>query len=222
MAESCYEEESYEEEEESNSLEYESEYSSSYYSDWIGDFLHTENLDWIAKVDNFFLGDDFNLNGLSDEVKNYKNLIKVLRGTEPEDMPYTIETDRELQKLYMLIHARYIYTESGLYQIYESYQEGAYGKCPRIACNGQKCIPYGMSTKYGVSPCLIYCPRCKDVYRSPNPEMNRWDGCAFGPYFAHVFERDLSHLLKIPKCEECKLSIKGFKLADSKRRLRRK
>lgn len=208
----------YEEEEDQKYSESEYEYNS-YASDWVGSFLEHEDIDWLANPDDFFLNDDFNMNGLSHEFNNYKLLIEILRGSQPGNISYSQEVEKDVEKLFLLIHARYILTDEGIVRILGSFQEGEYGQCPRISCHGQKCIPYGMSPQPGVSCCLIYCPCCKDIYYSPNPQMRRIDGCAFGPSFAHIFERQFPEYINARKFEETPLSIKGFKLSKNNRRL---
>lgn len=67
-----------------------------------------------------------------------------------------------------------------------------YPCCPRILCEGQKCIPVGHIREKGnsfrnTSQLLFYCPRCKDFYHPSNPILRRTPG-----YFFRGVQKDES------------------------------
>ena len=82
-----------------------------------------------------------------------------------------------------------------------------YPCCPRILCEGQKCIPVGHipdNDKKGsfrkTSQLLFYCPRCNDFYHPSNPILRRTPGYFFRgvkkdsqekevPYYVDVAQR---------------------------------
>lgn len=39
-----------------------------------------------------------------------------------------------------------------------------FGRCPRVLCNGQPCLPVGTADVPRQSTVKIYCPKCKDIY----------------------------------------------------------
>ncbi|CAO3624644.1 unnamed protein product [Mucor hiemalis] len=52
-----------------------------------------------------------------------------------------LEPSAEL--LYGLIHQRYILTKQGMFQMYEKYEAGHFGKCPRFFCDDCHLLPCG-------------------------------------------------------------------------------
>jgi casein kinase II subunit beta len=39
-----------------------------------------------------------------------------------------------------------------------------FGRCPRVYCSGQPCLPMGQSDVPRTSTVKIYCPKCEDIY----------------------------------------------------------
>lgn len=46
----------------------------------------------------------------------------------------------------------------------EKYKNYDFGRCPRVYCCGQPCLPVGQSDIPRSSTVKIYCPRCEDIY----------------------------------------------------------
>jgi len=46
----------------------------------------------------------------------------------------------------------------------DKYKNYDFGRCPRVYCSGQPCIPVGQSDIPRSSTVKIYCPRCEDIY----------------------------------------------------------
>lgn len=46
----------------------------------------------------------------------------------------------------------------------EKYRNYDFGRCPRVHCNKQRCLPVGQSDIPKSSTVKIYCPKCEDVY----------------------------------------------------------
>jgi casein kinase II subunit beta len=69
------------------------------------------------------------------------------------------------ETLYGLIHVRYILTSRGMNAMYEKYKECDFGRCPRVLCNGQPCLPVGTCDIPRQSTVKIFCPQCQEIYQ---------------------------------------------------------
>lgn len=206
--------------------EEEEEESQDEYEDWISQFCSEKKFkNWFCHVSEAYLDDPFNLFGLQNLFKHYQKALNCLLDVEEEDMDEKLYSDvqftEEIQNLYLLVHQRYIQSPEGLAEMLDKYNRKVFGTCPRVECEKQAVIPYGMSTNLGVSGCLAFCPRCRDVYIPKAYEVSRIDGAAFGPNFAAILLSDPSLKLKIPAVKNPPLTIFGFRVLESRRRLDR-
>ena len=46
----------------------------------------------------------------------------------------------------------------------DKYKNYDFGRCPRVYCCGQPCLPVGLSDLPRSSTVKIYCPKCQDIY----------------------------------------------------------
>ena len=46
----------------------------------------------------------------------------------------------------------------------EKYKSFDFGRCPRVCCSGQSCLPVGQSDIPRAGTVKVYCPRCEDIY----------------------------------------------------------
>ncbi|KAK6122564.1 hypothetical protein DH2020_043695 [Rehmannia glutinosa] len=79
-----------------------------------------------------------------------------------EEQNELVESAAEM--LYGLIHVRYILTTKGLASMLEKYKNAEFGRCPRVYCCGQPCLPVGESDIPRQGTVKIYCPKCEDIY----------------------------------------------------------
>ena len=206
------------------------EYSYSY-SDWIYDFVtYSPFQHWFADVSDSFLDDSFNLYGLDSMFKYYYPCLSILRrelslneyiNTLPPEKAKKL--NNELQILFLLVHQRFIQSQEGLKVMIEKFNNKTWGVCPRVACEKFPVLPYGISSKPGVSSCLVFCPRCRDIYQPKVQAVHSIDGCAFGPNFATLFISDarIASQLVVPEVKNIPLTVFGYKLSERKRRLDR-
>ncbi|GFZ15388.1 casein kinase II beta chain 1 [Actinidia rufa] len=97
-----------------------------------------------------------------------------------EEQNELVESAAEM--LYGLIHVRYILTTKGMAAMLEKYKNAEFGRCPRVYCCGQPCLPVGQSDIPRQSTVKIYCPKCEDIY-SPR---TRFQNTAYLSYHEHI------------------------------------
>ncbi|XP_022856643.1 casein kinase II subunit beta-2-like isoform X2 [Olea europaea var. sylvestris] len=145
---------------------------------WISWFCNLRGNEFFCEVDDDYIQDDFNLCGLSSQIPYYDYALDLILDVESslgesftEEQNELIESAAEM--LYGLIHVRYILTSKGLAAMLEKYKNAEFGRCPKVYCCGQPCLPVGESDIPRLSTVKIYCPKCEDIYtpRSRFQEM---------------------------------------------------
>ncbi|AED95468.1 casein kinase II beta chain 1 [Arabidopsis thaliana] len=136
---------------------------------WISWFCNLRGNEFFCEVDDDYIQDDFNLCGLSSLVPYYEYALDLILDVESSQGEMFTEEQNELiesaaEMLYGLIHARYILTSKGLAAMLDKYKNYDFGRCPRVYCCGQPCLPVGQSDLPRSSTVKIYCPKCEDIY----------------------------------------------------------
>ncbi|CAI9095560.1 OLC1v1031548C2 [Oldenlandia corymbosa var. corymbosa] len=131
---------------------------------WISWFCNLRGNEFFCEVDDDYIQDDFNLCGLSSQVPYYDYALDLILDVESSHDEQNELVESAAEMLYGLIHVRYILTTKGLAAMLEKYKNAEFGRCPRVYCCGQPCLPVGPSDVPRQSTVKIYCPRCEDIY----------------------------------------------------------
>ncbi|TYH41953.1 hypothetical protein ES332_D11G030000v1 [Gossypium tomentosum] len=183
---------------------------------WISWFCNLRGNEFFCEVDDDYIQDDFNLCGLSSQVPYYDYALDLILDIESSHGDMFTEEQNELvesaaEMLYGLIHARFILTSKGMAAMLDKYKNYDFGRCPRVYCCGQPCLPVGQSDFPRSSTVKIFCPRCEDIY-CPRSKYQDIDGAYFGTTFPHLFLMTYSHLKPLKASQIYVPRVFGFKL----------
>ncbi|XP_038683311.1 putative casein kinase II subunit beta-4 isoform X2 [Tripterygium wilfordii] len=183
---------------------------------WISWFCNLQGNEFFCEVDDEYIQDDFNLCGLSSQVPYYDYALDLILDVESSHGDMFTEEQNELvesaaEMLYGLIHVRYILTTKGMTAMLEKYKNYDFGRCPRVYCCGQPCLPVGQSDIPRSSTVKVYCPKCEDIYY-PRSKYQDIDGAYFGTTFPHLFLMTHAHLKPQKPTQSYVPRVFGFKL----------
>ncbi|KAG4134505.1 hypothetical protein ERO13_D08G161000v2 [Gossypium hirsutum] len=184
---------------------------------WISWFCGLRGNEFFCEVDDEYIQDDFNLCGLSSQVPYYDYALDLILDVESSHGDMFTEEQNELvesaaEMLYGLIHVRYILTSKGMSAMLEKYKSYGFGRCPRVYCCGQSCLPVGQSDIPRASTVKIYCPKCEDVYYPRSKYQGNIDGAYFGATFPHLFLMTYGHLKPQKATQNYIPRVFGFKI----------
>ncbi|ORX90972.1 casein kinase II beta subunit [Basidiobolus meristosporus CBS 931.73] len=187
-------------------------------ANWITWFCSLPGKEYLLRATESFLKDGFNTVGLETEVPFYQEALEMIRDIQPKRPRPDVDTNAikaSAERLYCMLHQRYILTRQGMHEMASRYDRGDFGCCPRYYCNGTLVIPTGKSDSLDVEPVKLYCPNCLDLYTPPNSPTHSLDGAFFGTTFAHLFlmtysPSTYSHF----KINSYKPRIYGFKVSE--------
>ncbi|XP_077250134.1 putative casein kinase II subunit beta-4 isoform X2 [Tasmannia lanceolata] len=157
-------------------------------SSWISWFCGLRGNEFLCEVDEDYIQDDFNLCGLQGQVPHYDDALDMILDSDSlSDGEEHREIESAAELLYGLIHARYILTNKGLSAMHEKYKRVGFGRCPRVYCGGQPCLPVGSSDTPRNGSVKIYCPKCEDLYFPRCKYQSNVDGAYVGTTFSHLY-----------------------------------
>ena len=81
----------------------------------------------------------------------------------------------------------YIVTNRGMHAMYEKYRGAAFGRCPRVFCQGQPVLPVGLSDLPRNYTVNVFCPRCHGLFFPKSTRQANIDGAYFGTTFPHLY-----------------------------------
>ncbi|KAL3529568.1 hypothetical protein ACH5RR_008890 [Cinchona calisaya] len=184
---------------------------------WISWFCNLRGNEFFCEVDDEYIQDDFNLCGLSSQVPYYDYALDLILDVESSHSDMFTEEQNELvesaaEMLYGLIHVRYISTTKGMAAMLEKYKNFDFGRCPRVYCCGQPCLPVGQSDIPRSSTVKAYCAKCEDIYYPRSKYQGNIDGAYFGTTFPHLFLMTYGHLKPQKPAQGYVPRVFGFKL----------
>ncbi|KAL8500487.1 hypothetical protein ACS0TY_020182 [Phlomoides rotata] len=184
---------------------------------WVSWFCNLRGNEFFCEVDDEYIQDDFNLCGLSSQVPYYDYALDLILDVESSHGDMFTEEQNELvesaaEMLYGLIHVRYILTSKGMAAMIEKYKNYDFGRCPRVYCCGQPCLPVGQSDIPRASTVKIYCPKCEDIYYPRSKYQGNIDGAYFGTTFPHLFLMTYGHLKPQKPPQSYVPRVFGFKM----------
>ncbi|XP_040960686.1 casein kinase II subunit beta-1 isoform X1 [Gossypium hirsutum] len=198
---------------------------------WISWFCNLRGNEFFCEVDDDYIQDDFNLCGLSSQVPYYDYALDLILDVESshvscsekihvklklvgdmftEEQNELVESAAEM--LYGLIHSRYILTGKGIAAMLDKYKNYDFGRCPRVYCCGQPCLPVGQSDIPRSSTVKIYCPRCEDIFYPRSKYQGNTDGAYFGTTFPSLFLMTYQHLKPQKATQSYVPRVFGFKI----------
>ena len=177
-------------------------------------FIASRGNEYFCDIDEDYLTDKFNLTGLNTEVQYYQHALDLV--TDVFDLDCDDEMRDQIEKsarhLYGLVHARYIVTTRGLQKMAEKFKKGDFGKCPRVACDGQPLLPTGQHDNANMSTVKLYCARCEDLYKPKSSKHAVIDGAYFGTSFPAILFQVYPHLLPARTQKRYEPIIYGFRV----------
>lgn len=184
---------------------------------WISWFCNLRGNEFFCEVDDDYIQDDFNLCGLNSQVPYYEYALDLILDVESSHGDIFTEEQNELvesaaEMLYGLIHVRYILTSKGMAAMLDKFKNYDFGRCPRVYCCGQPCLPVGQSDIPRSSTVKIYCPKCEDIYYPRSKYQGNLDGAYFGTTFPNLFLMTYQHLKPQKPSQRYVPRVFGFKI----------
>lgn len=199
--------------------------------EWIHRFCTELGNDFFCEVDKDFIMDFSNLLGLEEMIEQFEEALDIILdqsddkswvrniSNAPSNGSVRCAFDKSLsktsEKLYGLIHARFISTDRGCKKMLYKYLQGDFGHCPRFLCNNANVLPIGMSDKPGEETVKVFCPRCNEVYFPRLLKHTYIDGAAFGKSFPHMFFMVFPEYRPGKSTEKYVPRLHGFKIHPS-------
>ena len=189
---------------------------------WVVWFCALRGNEFFCDVPIEWISDMFNLHGLRRYVPQFFDyaLDMLLDLDTDENTADLTEEEKEMvdtsaEKLYGLIHARFIVTSHGLQQMHKKYMRADFGRCHRVFCEGQPVLPLGHSDIPDNGTVVLYCPKCREIYFPKSHRRGNLDGAYWGSTFASLFFMTYPELVPAPSEDAYVPRVFGFKVHTS-------
>lgn len=161
-------------------------------------YMDTSPNSWLVEIDDYYLQSSVSYYGLNAYVDHCSRASMIIKGRSFDTSEYSQSRLESLAEscrlLYGLLHQRFISTEDGTRKLFEKYQRGIYGRCPRTACKNKHLIPMGFDIEPNKGKVKLWCPQCHDIYNPPS--HIHIDGAFFGPDLPIMFHKIMEIPLK--------------------------
>jgi casein kinase II subunit beta len=155
---------------------------------WADEFCGRYGNEYYVRLPDNFISDPVvasSLYALMDESPAYEEALKVLCGLRSELNEEDPQHRKVCERLYSMLHLRYVTTTEGLLAVMALVERGVFGTCPRVLCRAQQLLPVGLHDISGRDSLKGFCPRCSDVYHL-GIRCRHVDGAAFGTSLPHL------------------------------------
>jgi len=189
---------------------------------WIARFCSRRGNEFFVEVDKSWIEDDFNLYHLPVVIQHYEFALHMILDRETEEDLNEKQVDavqRSAEKLYGVLHARFIVTPRGLELMSQKFLNVDFGRCPRVYCESQPVLPIGQSDLPRNCLTKVLCPRCQEIYYPSSPRHSQIDGAYFGTTFAHLFLQVYPEFIPPPPKHTYVPRIFGFKIHHTSRQV---
>lgn len=174
---------------------------------WVLNFMNKRQNRYLERVQDSFIQDRFNLHGLSSKIDNFEDAYLAI-----VDQHFSTNYESE-EKLYLLIHQRYIFSPTGAGNVLDRVLAKEYGSCPRFGCNGTFFIPVGVPSENNEYKTMLYCYNCNNAYE-PKGSLKKLNGLAWGPYFPFYLILSFPQRFKKKSSTTFIPKLFGFELTD--------
>lgn len=191
---------------------------------WVSQHCMRKGFEFYCRVPEEFVQDNFNLTGLNEVVPHYEQALLTILGGSYQSVFSEVRSNRSkptaeafartVNRLYGLIHARFVISGEGLALVRDKFLNREYGWCPRVFCKGTNVIPIGLSDTTDVSTVKVFCPQCNDVYEAKSTTSDQLDGAYFGTGLPHMLLMTHAELRPKPLNTQYEARLFGFKLSD--------
>jgi casein kinase II subunit beta len=159
-------------------------------------FIDISPRSWLIEIDDYFLQSSVSYYNLHKLVPHFNRAVDIVKGEPIEISSLTrAQIDRvgqSVQRLYGLLHQRFVITDDGARKLQRKVSTGIYGLCPRIVCRGARLVPYGTTAEPDQDRVKCWCPKCHDLYESTSDV----DAAFFGPDVPGMYCKILGLSLK--------------------------
>mmetsp|Transcript_3662 Transcript_3662/g.7314 ORF Transcript_3662/g.7314 Transcript_3662/m.7314 type:complete len:133 (+) Transcript_3662:38-436(+) len=101
-----------------------------------------------------------------------------------------------------------------MHAMYEKYRTAAFGRCPRVFCQGQPVLPVGLSDLPRNYTVNVFCPRCHGLFFPKSTRQANIDGAYFGTTFPHLYLLSHSDLIPTKPTQAYVPRIYGFRVNE--------